>query len=737
MWLATSSHLGQILAPTPVECDDVRTHLAPTCCRDSHLLPQAPSINLTSLFVQAYGPKTGCPLPEVTMPCGTVDAEFAKVQCCSQTYADVPGWFPDRLPSPEDCLKDTKLIRDAVVTRLPDAVGRTFSARNFAWSTMLHAKNQRFLLTNEALQVHPEGVYKDCKKFAVCEGGECPDDYQWSCWGADNEYKMLHGDSYKVTNMNDFTQTTVHLKITSINCKAFGCCDADDVPQCMFLKSPYKSTLPLYAFRVYKEYLYATVTWTRYENFGGKYANMAAGDSVQFDPDLFPWKDQESYIVRFKTVDIVNAVDGAHLTPEIVHQDTNPQTTGWGSTMQIEDDVLYTGTSLVHPSKRVMSFDLRSKEVYHYPEHRQIRMPHMVVKNGKILHSSIQRGALQGNFTGQYNAPYPNPEETGFFVHGKDGKYDTTSAIPGGLQNEKRLYGDFVVELQTGAIIYGIPKFNLILSETFGEPIPQLTDFVTQVHEKAGRNTGALEMYDGPTTRFQDEEFLDSQYLSSPKISTMSIDADQMLDVIYTDGMHLKMSLKAPDACKDTKELYNPIIAYLGGYRVTQAGQEWFSKQSNQAWTGLQAGDYLTDAFRADHADELEAWVAQSLLDKYTSPTKSVTCASIYEMEALEVSHSFTIGHVLSDKELATLPPRVQFYLKSYPLPLFERNGVVTPQVEFLTSVAAFGGPQAFLGSTVLPKVTLNIAFKTIYKVGDTYVTTMPQQTPYESFTSL
>lgn len=718
---------SNVLAQTSVQCNETKAPYTPNCCT-THGGNESSSTDLTTLMQQAYNPDTGCSFSSYSsVSCSEFRKAYETAECCySDAYTDAPGWFFDRLPDPNECLKDTTLLKGAVIQRLPEAAGKTF-ARNFFISTMLHdAHNQKFLLNSLAYATHPKDVYKDCVKF-----GE-------KCWGADREKTTLDTNKFMVMNMNDYTQKTIYLDLLIEECERLGCCDAKDVHKCMDLKSPYRTTLPMHKQMVYGEYLYATGTIVKYNSFGPTYGTHAVGDSTQWNSDFYPWQETESYIYRFKYMSILNAKDGEHLQPEVVYKDANPATTGWGYNMHIDNDILYAGTGLAQPSRRVMSFNLKTNKVFHYPEKRNLRMSNMVAKNGVVLYTSIQRGAFDGNFTGQYNAPFPNPEEMGFFALQRNGDFTSTDVNSGGISSDRFMYGDFLFD-SVGGFLTGTEwaKTRVVLSETYGEEIPQIKAFFEEVYKKASRNVGALEMFDGDLTRSVAEEYSDLQYLQAPRWATFTIDEDGIAHMIHTDGVYVQLPLKAPETCKDLSKLHQPVIAYLGGYRVTQAGQAWFSTQSNHELSALQADDYLTDAMRNANHDHLDSWVQQSFVDVYTAPTHAVTCASIYEMKELGMQVPFTIGHVLSDKEFSTLPRSVKEYLKVYELPLASQSwGGYVNVFSLIASVATFGGLEAFSNSEVF-KFSATIFQNTIYRVAGKYVGEKPQEGSYDSFTAV
>ena len=317
MWSAALSSLSHVIAPTRVTCDEVVAHTVPACC-PSHGGGAHSSVDMADLLAQAYGPDTGCPVRNLTVSCHALNDGYADATCCSQTHADVPGWFYDHLPAPEACLKDVKLPEGTVIRRLPEAVSKSFATRTHFTSTMLHSETGTFMMTPNVYVVHPKDMYVSCEKFGtvyaeddkVMTDGEC-------AWGFDRKDSPYNANEFVLTDLSTYAQRTLFLNnILTANCAKTDCCEADNVLQCIALKSPYTNVLPMVDGRVYKEHLYVSASWARYNAFGPTYADMKEGDSSMYDPDLFPWAEQESYLYRIRVADILNAKDGDRLDPE-------------------------------------------------------------------------------------------------------------------------------------------------------------------------------------------------------------------------------------------------------------------------------------------------------------------------------------------------------------------------------------------------------------------------------------
>ena len=663
MWWFTASTptLAQILAPTSVQCDDVRTQVVPSCCHASQ-----GAANLTSLVAQAYGPDTGCPLSEVSLPCDRLNAEFAAAQCCSQTYADVPGWIHDRLPSPTACLQGLPLPEGTVVKRLSKTTSRDFASRNYGVSTTVVSKGRRFMITPMAYLKHPKNVYQSCEDFGLYWGtGKC-------AWDTllDDQSGFLY-ERFLVTDLEGFTQKTVTLKgLVTRNCATHpGCCDAEDVWQCMFLSSRrmYDQTLAVVDLRVHGDYAYFSSVIAAYNRFEGDYATMEDGDSTMYNADLFPWHEAESYLHRIRYTDILDAKDGDRLEPELLVQNVNqPDTVGWGGAlMHIEGEVLYTSSALMFPSIRRMAYHLTKGTVSYLPELKNRRGLLLTGKDGKLVFTSMQPGTIQGNFTTDYT-------KLGSFTMEPTGMAESTMFVAGGFAlNHRQMHGDLLVGTGTTGPMLDVdrevPTFEFMPTSYYSEPMRPLETLLKDISQRAGRNVGALQMFDGALTRPQ--QYLDAQFLKSPKVATYAVDASGTgMDVVYTDGLHVRMPIRLPQGCKSVSNVERPVVDFLGGYRVTKEGEAWFATQAPDLST-LREGDYLSDAQVASAS--LDAWVQQAYVDTYTSPVHMVTCAALFEMQTLGVEHTHTLGDVLSDKALKAIPESAKGYLRPFAPPFY------------------------------------------------------------------
>ena len=192
-------------------------------------------------------------------------------------------------------------------------------------------------------------------------------------------------------------------------------------------------------------------------------------------------------------------------------------------------------------------------------------------------------------------------------------------------------------------------------------------DLIKQIYKKAARNVGALEMMTDPSIRSPVIEY-NVQYLPAPPTATWGVDKDRVFHAIFTDGIHLSLPLRVPDGC--TSRAYPSVLDQLGGYRVTPAGQAWFSTQGMSLPS---AGEYLTDAQAA--ASELDAWVEKGYVDTYTSPIHFVTCNSLLELQRLGISNSFIMAQALSDKERKALPGSALSYMTKTAPPFVKQKG--------------------------------------------------------------
>ena len=762
MLFAAASYLsfGQTpftLAETPVTCNATKAVHNPICCESVGGSPSS-NVDVVDFVRNGYGENTECPFDNITIACQEFEEKYIQVECCEQTYADVGAWVLDALPTPAECLANMEFIDNATVSRFGNL---EWLKRNFLRSWVLPTDDdRRLLLTNELIYVDPTKRYQSCEDFGTWdyvpleEGGEC-------AWWHRHEDTYKKVFEFRITNMEDHSYKTIVLDgIMTTNCAKYGCCAAGDSQQvfdCIMMKaldvyeSQYlglkeKNFVADYGLKFHDDgYAYITSTMYAYRNFELYKQPLQPGDSTQWYPELFPWQNAESYVYKIRIQDLVNAKDGARLPVTLVYQDLNPETTGWGgNNMHLSGDTLWSSTNLATPSFRLMSLDLTTGTVQHYPEWHGQR-PFMLTGVGdKLFTSSVQQGAF-GNETNDngaqfsgVNAPKMDILRTGTFRIGTSNgvlQIEPANEVLGGLtRSHTESHGEWsVVGSMSNPYTLYVPDFYYTPTPYYGEKISYYKDFFRDVYAKAGRNVGAINMAQNALSRaFASDE--NSQIWDAQEVATYSIDEHLMVDVIFTDGLHVSAPLSVPEACKTIDNLKRPVIDYFGGYRVTATGA---------AELGKQAGDYLNDAYIAAHTEDLSAWVASGLLDTYTSPTYSMTCNAIFELKKLGVAHPHVLGDVLSDNELSMIPGSVKMLMKKWTVPLTKsKSKYFDDHPEYFgvfdTSFDDVFGSDLNYWLNTVGQLYPYVFNTTIYRVGDEFLPTEPTDgTEFETFSQL